>query len=1214
MDMPSELQKYITLAEGFQYSVNIAYDLNRDDKIKTFIPTNAAMELIEDILLSTYPNSTDRARVLVGAYGKGKSHIILMLLSLLLRKDITLFDHILTKIRSYNEDLYDYTADYIKSDRKLLPVIIQGSTATLSQAFLGSLEKALAVEGFEDFMPETHFTSALKMIENWEENYPETYAKLQAALDQPTLDFKLKLKEYNSDSYEQFVNIYPTLTSGGAFNPFLGFDVVELYTKVALKLKTKGYDGIFVVYDEFSKFLEAGITKVSSVDIKLLQDLAEKCTRSGDNQLHLLLIAHKDISNYIDKLPKTKVDGWKGVSERFKHVELHNNFSQVYEIIATVIGKDRAYFKKFFKKYTEKFIDIEGSIKNTRIFAEIEDDYYDTIIRGCYPLHPISTFILPRLSEKVAQNERTLFTFLSSNNKNTLSAFIENANGDFPILTPDYIYDYFEQQFKKEAYTTDTYKTWQLTAKILDKIAGDVLGCKIIKTIALIYIVGQFEKLPPIPDIIIDTFKESVDDISQITVTLRDLQNKQYVIYQRKTNHYLKLKNTTGIDIGKLIAEHAEKNRTISRVKDIVNDFSFDSYIYPTSYNDNTEITRYFDFTFIESEEFFTVQNWDKRIEDNAADGLVFGIIVKDKDDAGKMLQALESGVANHDRIVFAVPLTEYDIDHIAYEYQAVKWLKEQYKDDDVFTEELNIYIEDLEDAIGEFVTGYTKPETKRAIYYYHGQRQQIYRKAQISALLSDICSRIFYLTPVINNEAINKDFLPTVAVNSRNKVIAGLLNTMIEPDLGLVGTGQDVSIMRSSIINTGLLADPKGTPQLLLAGIADANMQNVISEIEAFFKDKASTQAVSFGELYTLLTAPQHHIGLKKGVIPLYIAAVLHFFKQHTVITRASREIEINAELLSAIGENPSEYYVFLENWTEEKNNYIASLEILFATHIVEKEKEYNTFNYIVRAMQRWFISLPKYAKEMKSAYEGGGQSKRLSGEQIKFINSLKIAEINAREYLFEKIFDIFNYRDISPLVSDNLTAIKSLLDNAKPKLISALSIDVRGLFLNKQSNKASLSSVIKDWYEGLNESAQNHLYNNGEERLLELFRTIPNDEVHFIERLAKAIVGLRIDDWEEGSILEFRRGLESFKATVEKQSENIGKKEPQTTNDMYRISFIAQDGGEVAKTFNKTKRSKKARLLENDLLAALDDYGQAITENEKRQVLMDIIERMCR
>lgn len=73
------------------------------------------------------------------------------------------------------------------------------------------------------------------------------------------------------------------------------------------------------------------------------------------------------------------------------------------------------------------------------------------MIKACYPLHPVSTFILPRLSECVAQNERTLFTFLSANGAATLPSFLEKFHDDcFGVITPDMIYDYFEPLFKRK--------------------------------------------------------------------------------------------------------------------------------------------------------------------------------------------------------------------------------------------------------------------------------------------------------------------------------------------------------------------------------------------------------------------------------------------------------------------------------------------------------------------------------------------------------------------------------------------------------------------------------------------------------------------------------------------------------------------------------------------------------------------------------------------
>ena len=206
------------------------------------------------------------------------------------------------------------------------------------------------------------------------------------------------------------------------------------------------------MYDEFSKFLEANIVSASVSDTKMLQDFAEKCARSGELQLHLMLISHKEISNYIDKLPQQKVDGWRGVSERFRHIHMNNNFSQTYEIIASVIQHHEPAWSQFVSSRMHDFDTLKARYGKHQMFTDAAQEL-DTAIYGCYPLHPVSTFILPRLSERVAQNERTLFTFLSAEGTETLPSFLEKTEDEqFNLITPDLIYDYFEPLFQKEAY------------------------------------------------------------------------------------------------------------------------------------------------------------------------------------------------------------------------------------------------------------------------------------------------------------------------------------------------------------------------------------------------------------------------------------------------------------------------------------------------------------------------------------------------------------------------------------------------------------------------------------------------------------------------------------------------------------------------------------------------------------------------------------------
>ena len=160
------MSKMISVASGFQYSVNIGYDLNNDDKLKNFIPTKSSLTLLEDILLSTNSSSTERARVLIGAYGKGKSHIVLTILAMLMKRDLGLFKKTMPKIME-NPRLYQCVQNYYGSTNKLLPVIITGSNTSLSQAFLLALQRTLSVNDLMDVMPETNYKAAVQVIERW---------------------------------------------------------------------------------------------------------------------------------------------------------------------------------------------------------------------------------------------------------------------------------------------------------------------------------------------------------------------------------------------------------------------------------------------------------------------------------------------------------------------------------------------------------------------------------------------------------------------------------------------------------------------------------------------------------------------------------------------------------------------------------------------------------------------------------------------------------------------------------------------------------------------------------------------------------------------------------------------------------------------------------------------------------------------------------------
>ena len=1195
------LSEIIKVSSGFQTSVNIAYDLKNESKIRNFIPTNSSIDLIYDLLSGTQSESTQRAKILSGAYGRGKSHIVLVALSLLSEvKDKELYRRILDKMKSYNEDIYKTVLNILDSKLKLLPVVISGSNSSLTQSFMNALQQSLNYFGLESIMPDSHFQAAVNAIENWKNNYPDTYDAFEEKVNDVD-EFIKNLENNNTETYQNFITLYPSLTAGSVFNPFVGFDVVNIYENVSAAVKEHGYSGLYIVYDEFGKYLETSITTATESDTKLLQDFAEKCTRSGNNQMHLLLICHKDISNYIDmNLPQDKVDGWRGISARFEHINLQNNFSQMYEVMSAAIEKNKDKWESFCDKNKKIFKEITDRYSNNSVLSNQPD--VEGIVKGCYPLHPSTVFILPRLSEKVAQNERTLFTFLSAGQKNTLVDFIEKNDKDFPFVTPDYLYNYFEMQFKKELNSSEIYKTYSLASNVLKKVEKNSLHAKIIKTIALVYMIEQFEKMPPTVDFIKDTFIDVVKDPKEITDAINDLISNSCIVYLKRSNNYLKLKKTSGVNTEDQIRERVEQLKLQTTVKAILNNASFDSYIYPVRYNDEHCITRYFEFEFTGFDEIKdSYYNADPD-----ASGLVQAVFFENADDFEKHKN--EKVNLNCAQAVVIIPKNYNNVNSVAYEFMAVSQLRDESIEDDVLFDEYNLYLEDLEEIMHNFISDYVQPEKKKSYYYDSTGELNISRKAHLSNRLSEICEQVYSKTPLINNESLNKNILPTMAINSRTKLISALLeNDMVEENLGLTGTGQDVSFMRSSLMQTGLFFENEGNWSLTLEP-KDENMKDMLSVISDFFNGTAKKGESSFEVLYNKLTLPENHIGLKRGVIPVYIALVLHFIKKDIVIRYKSSETKINAATLNSINETPELYSVIMENWDNDKTDYLKKLEEVFAEFIVEKEKSYNGFTYIAAAMNRWYMSLPRCSKEMKRIY---GSDKNFPKEYTKFMLTLKQPSDNNRNYLIEDLPKVFGLKAVSKELADKISEVKEIFDKSRSNLKNEIIDETKKLFGGKK--EASLTSTLKDWYETLKTETLQYQFPNNENKIISVIGNVDNNENKYIETFGKLIVGLRIDDWNAEGLEKYKTEFQQFIDTVEDYNSK-DHSSSENAKESCKFTFYDDNGEEVVRVFDKVEYSSRAKLLYNDITSAIDEMGQSITEQEKRQVLVEILEKMFR
>ncbi len=1194
------MKDVISVAAGFQYSVNIDYDLGNDEKLKNFIPTKSALNLLEDILLSVNADSSERARILIGAYGKGKSHIVLAILSILMHKDLNIFEKLLPALEK-NPVLFQLVKDYYSYNKKILPIIIGGNSANLTQAFLLALQQTLSKNNLLDIMPRTNYKAAIKVLARWKKKFPETLKNFQSRIKEPLESFIARLENFETSAYQKFEKLYSQVTAGSTFNPFVNFDVPEIFESVAKSLQEKGYAGIFVVYDEFSKYLESNIKNTSNNETKMLQDFAEKCARSGALQMHLLLISHKEISNYIDALPKEKIDGWRGLSERFQHVHFYNTFTQYYEIISAAILHNPKLWRKFQYNRRFKIAALYQQYENHKIFKEVSGEIKSLVV-NCYPLHPVSIFILPRLSEKVAQNERTLFTFLSAKGTFTFSAFLENPENNTSILTPDLIFDYFEPLLRREIYGGELHKVFLLAQNILQQIEEDELGSKIIKTLALIYMLEQFERLAPTKEEILKIYTEPNCPAGKIEKTIDNLIEKKFVIYLKRSNNFLQLKKNSGVDVRQKINDWLEVRGGKIAPKDILNAANFDSYIYPARYNEERAMTRFFAFKFISGGEIDSNTDWQIKSEKIVTDGIIYGVIPENEKQLESLKNLLPQSCKGYAQFIFVLPKKFKNVKKIAAEYAAVCQLKDNAAEDTFIFDEYEIIFEDLQEVISNFIHEYTRPENHCAIYIHDGEVLNIGRKSALTEKISQICDSVYFLTPKINNEMINKNEITAVAQNSRNKIVRALLANELDPNLGFSGSGQEVSIMRSTLCRTDILIDAGGAPKINLSPKFE-NFRKMLEVIENFVLSGGKN---NFGELYEKLTAPKYHIGVRLGVIPIYLAAVLHNYRRQIIISDRFNNLPLSAEVLLQINSEPQNFSLQYLNWDSEKENYIKKIAETFAQYVIESERHGNAYDYAANAMRRWYIALPKFSKECSTF----PNAKEISAANKKMIKLVK-ADISGADLLFKKLPAVFESENLDA-VAENIVTAKEIFDARLDDLKNALITDTKYFLLTDKNialaEKMSAVEMAQDWCRQLDEKIFEQVFSDGTDKFLKLLKDGDEDENIFIMNLAELSSGLKLENWNS-------KTFEKFSANVNKFIKNVENVQgaPEAENATYNFIFKNEGGTLVTKRFDKAEISPRGKLLFNKITSDLDSMGLSISDAEKRQVIIDILQSFC-
>ena len=1201
--MNKALHQLVATDRRFQSSVNLMLDIDNNEKIESYIPTMSSLSILASYLRDIHLSDHGNATVLIGPYGKGKSHLILVWLALLAGTKTEAKDKLAKNISSIDKEIGTLVSEIYNSKKKYLPVLLSNTDENLNQAFLISLYEALQKANLSEAMPDSYYTEAIKIINNWKNKFPNTFSQFECILEKEEMDvagFVEALKEFDKNTLSFFRKIYPELTAGSAFEPILQQEAIKVYQSVTRELKKNyGYDGIVIVFDEFSKYIEGHGKEHFASDMRVLQEMCELSSSSKDEngRIHMVLIAHKSIKEYGARLDATVRKEFEGVEGRLQERLFVISGQNNYELIKNTIKKTEATKEIFDKEsFKTKIVDKNYELQVFRGVFDKKDDFRSIIAEGCFPLLPLATYLLLGISEKVAQNERTIFTFLCYDEFNSLTNIIsKHKAGDYLYVAADAVYDYFEIQFKENVSDAFIHNEWLKADYALSKAESDDEK-RIIKAIALIHMMGHPEEL-------IADEKTIELAAGELNITVSEIVNslveKQLIVYRSRTNQYA-FRNNVGIDLDKEIRNRIAGLQNKYSLSNVVSEIAEMDYLLPRRHNQSFKMTRFFRYVYLTEDEFIALPDINKVLSgNNFADGCILCILLQNTERKTECIEKISN--LDDKRALVILPSEEVQIEDNVQKYVVIKELLASVdfiSQHQVMKQELTLQLEDVIFEINEVLektVGINGADCK--VFHSTEEVKEIHSDIDFNNFMSAICDEYYKDTPIINHELVNIRRVSGQYLKARNTVITALLDGD-SLDSYVSGTNPEAMVFRSSLLYTGIY--PTKDKYVMNPGTKAA-----ISEIHKFFK-KSVGEKRSFEKLFKKLHGKG--FGMRNGVIPIYLASQFITLSNMPVIYLQDKEVDVSAEILNNLCEKPEEYFLYIEEKDANKDKYLESLEQLFidedfSRHLQGKHKRLSA---LVTAIQRWYRSLPQCAMNFQNS------KGRYSEKQMEYINGFRNIfrkiEVNPREILFDSLPN---------LLSEDGDYTKSL-ENLKEvhRILSHYLFDEREVAVNEArlvlglGADEGLASGLINWYRGKSEKAKKYINSGRVSQLMNYISQLNTyDDGLIASDLSKILIDLYIEDWkdesEEEFVVSFKEAIEAVDVMSDSEQESVGE---------YSFTFKDSTGEIVERNYDFVEDDSTSYFLKNAIESALDDFGDSLETNQKVAVLVQTIEQLIK
>lgn len=1142
---------YIIVNRNFQSSVNLELDLGKASKIEDYIPTSDICDVIKRYIKAFLGISKDHATTLIGPYGKGKSFLLLVLSYLVGKdKDSDTWIRLVERIGNIDHELYDLLIQMREKNISFLPVLINSNYDNLTQSFRLALNDSLKREGLGDIVPESVFDVCLTVLGKWSKKGEIKEKVLKKCLELHHVklnELKKELKNCSPVAYKQFVELYNCVSLGVEFNPLVNSDVVKTYDSIAHQILKYGYNGLFVIFDEFSKFLESNSSNLMK-DLKIVQDFAELSARTN---IILCCVAHKNLTLYTaSKKQENLVDAFRTVEGRFKEVRFNRSLNENYQMISSAISKIDNELNTFQEDFAAE-ANLYERVDNLSLFNDITDreEFYN----DCFPLNPLTVFSLIGVSELVAQNERTLFTFLSDTDDDSLNSFMRMH--DRGLFNVDKIYDYFSPLLKTND-SNQIKSLWYRTESVLSKLENPD-DKRVVKALSIFLLLNNPDVIPATIkylSLAVDMTEHEVEEI------LLCLMHGGFIRKNPLSNHYyFAHSNSKKIDEAVAVLKKTKcKNANLNEIADSINE---KKYLLPRKYNENNKIIRFFKTIFLKDTEFLNIPTFDYFFETNYCDGIVVYLLREKSSKEEIHNKVLE---LNNKRVVVKmpdVPIPGVFADSLM-NYTCLTELKKQKEFDDLTKAQIDLILQETESDIQLMISEYFEEHYSfDSILYTNG--------ITFNGLLSETMFEIYNVKLIFNNELINKEEVTTQYQKAINHVIDFMLDG--GNDFPYSETSPENSV-KYAVLDSNSRKDESSEN---FRKIVDKIKDNIV---QSEGKKKTIREIVGF-----LTSVPY---GVRNGVIPVIFAKAISELDDNAVLYYQKKEVELNAtNLVKAISND--KYQLSFARGAADQNEYMKRMLNLF--HVTNNQNFRKDVFLLAKTMKQYFIRLPQIVRMCSPE----NNFLNVPNVFLELKDALLAFDINPYEVIFIKtkfIFKTERYDEIFNEIQGLINMTPNLLDAYCEKMKNL----IKGVF--DISDTSSINSGLKDFLSSFLEKGQRPILNGMSKSIFDLVaNNLTYDDLECVHLICKACTGRAIEDWDNDKSKNVTNELERFREEIKsaKTVENSSNSFEQVLKKEYPI-----DGMSL--------------LLKNSLESVLDEFSDSIAPSEKVEVLLSLLKEI--